>query len=83
MAELNQVVADLQATKASLTQVNVDIADTQTQITALKAKVKELEDAIASGAVPQVIADLAAEVKVLAQSTDDALPNPIVVTPTP
>lgn len=85
MAEIAVVVASLKEAKASITQVNLDIAETQTAITALTAKVVELEAAIAAGGtgVPQEVADLAEEVKTLAAQADAALPNPVVVPPTP
>lgn len=80
MATQAEILADLKAAIVSLKQVNEDTKDAQASIDELKAKIVELEALIqAGGAITPEIAEAVAEVKALAQSADDNLPNRVVV----
>jgi signal transduction histidine kinase len=80
MATQAEILADLKASIVSLKQVNEDTKDAQKSIDELKAKIVELEALIqAGGAITPEIVEAVAEVKTLAQSADDNLPNRVVV----
>lgn len=83
MATQAEVITVLTSARDSLKQVNLDVADASVKLGELKNKITELEAAIANGVVGQELADIAAEVKTLAGAADEALPNPVVVPPTP
>lgn len=83
MATQAELVADLKEAAARQKQTIIDIASVQTNVDALKAKIVELEALVAAGgAIGQELIDGVAEVKSLAQQTDDSIPNPPPVPPT-
>lgn len=83
MASQAEIVADLKTAIASLKQTNIDIKDLQGSVDVLKAKIVELEALVAAGGtISQELVDAVAEVKSLAQATDDAIPNSVPVPPT-
>ena len=84
MATQAEILADLKAAIVSLKQVNKDTKEAQASIDALKAKIVELEALIqAGGAITPEIVEAVAEVKSLAQTADDNLPNTPEVPPNP
>lgn len=81
MATQAELAADLRAVRAQQEKTLKEIQSVQTNVDALKAKIVELEEIIAKGSSPsQELVDAVAEVKALAQSCDDAIPD-VVVTP--
>lgn len=82
MATQAEIVADLKAAVVSLKQVNKDTKEAQASIDALKAKILELEALIqAGGSITPELVEVVAEVKTLAQSADDNLPNSVEIPP--
>lgn len=84
MATQAEIIADLKTAIVSLKQVNLDTKDVQTTVNDLKTKITELEVLVANGgSITPELVEAVAEVKALAQTADDNIPNVVPVPPTP
>lgn len=72
MADINQVLADLRALKTSTSKI---FGEVSSSLTALTAKITELEERLANQQVPEEVATLIAEIKTGLQQTDDLIPD--------
>ena len=76
MASQAELAADLRAVRAQQEKTAKEIADVQSGVDSLKAKIVELEKIIADGNAPsQELVDAVAAVKEQAQIVDDLIPD--------
>lgn len=73
MASAEEIVADILAVRDKLSAANTKLTKIGTETDGLLAKIKELEDAIAAGNVPQSVVDAFAGVKEQAGLVEAAL----------
>lgn len=73
MATAEELIADINAVKDKLTAANTKLTKIGTETDGLLAKIKELEDAIAAGNVPQSVVDAFNSVKEQAGTIETAL----------
>lgn len=73
MATQAELIADINAVKQKLTDANTKLTKIGTETDSLQAKIKELEDAIAQGNVPQAVVDAFEGVKEQAGVLETAL----------
>jgi hypothetical protein len=84
MATQADIINDLKETKARQLKTAGEIAALQVTATALNSKIVELEAIIAQGGtISQELADIVAEVKGLAVTVDEQIPDLPVPEPTP
>ena len=82
MATTEEMIADINSVKEKLTAASAKLTKIGTETDSLQAKIKELEDAIAAGNVPQSVVDAFNGVKEQAglletalQAQDDKVPD--------
>jgi hypothetical protein len=75
MAKQAEIVEQLKGVLAQQKKTSAEITTLQGSVDVLKAKIVQLEEAVANGEVGQALVDIVAEVKTQAQLVDDQIPD--------